>query len=323
MATRRSRRSGMTLLELLTVIVILSLMLGLSVYFLKNANRDLGVNASANTVKSVLTGARQLARSNAAPAWVVLDTKQNALYMLAKETVGEWHLEDASGAFGRDATISGGVAVPGRVGMGLRMGSSATVQCGQIPVYTPDEGVAVELWYQRKQRASRGVLCTIGDQVEVASEADGRVTARVGSLNVNSGNVRVPLEAWCHLQVIYSGRDLRLSLNRAPVGSVAGRGAWSPGGVFTVGDSKQGVVGIVDEIRLSVIIPRDSLALSNETVFEFPAGVVVPPDGEVLIAFDGEGRLDPTVHAGPFAFAVKSPADRRDLMLTLSGTLTK
>jgi len=320
----RTRRSGMTLLELLTVIVILSLMLGLSIYFLKNANRDLGVNASANTVQSVLTGARQLARSNAAPAWVVLDTKQNTLYMLAKETVGEWHLEDATGAFGRDATISGGVAVPGRVGMGMRMGSSAMIQCGQIPVYTPDEGVAVELWYLRR-RPGRGVLCTIGEQGQftVASEADGRVTAQVGSLSVNSGNTRVPLDTWCQMQLIYSGRDLRLYLNRAPVGSVAGRGAWSPGGALTVGDSKQGLVGIVDEIRLSVVIPRDTLTLSNETVYEFPAGFVVPPDGEVLIAFDGEGRLDPTVHPQPFKFAVKSPAARRDLLLTLSGTLAK
>jgi prepilin-type N-terminal cleavage/methylation domain-containing protein len=322
MAHRRTRRAGMTLLELLTVIVILSLMLGLSVFFLKNANRDLGVNASANTVQSMVRGAHQVARSNAAPVWVVLDTKANSIYTLAKETVGEWHLEDATGAFGRDATISGGTPVPGRVGQGLKMGSSSTIQCGPVPVYSPDQGIAIEMWYLRRA-GGRGVLCTIGDGVEVTSEADGRVTVRLGTLSASSGNVRVPLDAWCHLQVVYSGRELRLLLNRAPVGSAVGRGAWIAGGAFTVGDGKQGFKGIVDEIRLSVIAPRDALMLSSESVFEFPAGFVVPPDGEVVISFDGEGRLDPSVHAEPFKFAVKSPADRRDFVVGLSGTLTK
>ena len=322
MSSRRSRRAGMTLLEILTVIVILSLMLGLSIYFLKNANRDLGVNASANTVQSLLRAAHQVARSNAAPAWVVIDAKQNTIYALAKETVGEWHLEDGTGAFGRNAAVSGGQTVPGRVGMGVRLGSSATIQCGEVPVYAPDQGAAVEFWYQRK-RGGRGVLFTIGSTVEAVSETDGRVTVRFGSLSAGSGNVRVPLDSWCHLQVVYSGRELRVLLNRAPVGSAPGKGAWTPGGALTVGDGKQGFVGIVDEIRLSLIVPRDVFQLSSEAVFEFPPGFVVPPDGEVVISFDSEGRLDASAHAEPFRFAVKSPADRRDLLLNLSGTLSR
>src|SRR5438132_13633192 len=136
MSTGRAR-AGMTLIELIAVVVIFSLLLGLSVYFLKNANRDLGVNASANTVQSVLRGAHQLARSNAAPAWVVLATKENSVYLLAKETVGEWHLEDATGAFGKAATITGGKVVPGRVGTGILLGSSSTTQCRPAPAYSP------------------------------------------------------------------------------------------------------------------------------------------------------------------------------------------
>jgi hypothetical protein len=168
------------------------------------------------------------------------------------------------------------------------------------------------------------VLFTIGDQVEGVCEADGRVTVRIGSLTVGSGNVQIPLEAWCLLQVVYSGRDLRLFLNRAPVSApVLGKSAWSPGGAFTVGNQKQGFTGIVDEIRLSLIIPRDAFSLSSESVFEFPAGFVPPPDGEVVISFDSEGRLDPAVHLEPVKFAVKSPADRRTIVVGLSGTLSK
>ena len=160
--------------------------------------------------------------------------------------------------------------------------------------------------------------------MDEASESDGRVTVRLGSLSIGSGNVRVPLEAWCHLQVVYSGRDLRLFLNRAAVSApVLGKHAWRAEGAFTVGDSKQGFTGIVDEIRLSLIIPRESFSLASESVFVLPAGFVTPPDGEVVISFDSEGRLDPAVHAEPFRFAVKSPADRRDIVVGLSGTLSK
>src|SRR5689334_21490295 len=135
MSTCRGR-AGLTLIELLTVVVIFSMLLGFSVLFLKNANRDLGVNASANTVQSLLRGAHQVARSNSAPAWVVLQMQQNLVYVLAKETVGEWHLEDSApggagqGAFGKMATINDGVSVPGRVGAGIRLKSQGTIQCG-------------------------------------------------------------------------------------------------------------------------------------------------------------------------------------------------
>ena len=322
MAQLRRACAGMTLLEILTVIIIFSLLLSFSVMFLRNANRDLGVNASANAVQSVLRAAHQVARSNAAPAWVVHNTQSNSVYVLAKETVGEWHLEDGTGAFGRNATIGGGTPVPGRVGMGVQLKGSGTIQCGPIPVYDPAQGVAVELWFQRK-RGGRGILLTMGEGAEVVSEGDGRVTVRLGTTNLSSGNARIPVDVWCHLQLIYSGRDLRLLLNRAPVALVAAKGAWTAAGSLVIGDGKSGFNGIVDEIRLSVIVPRDAVPLANECALDFPAGFVVPPDGEVVIAFDGEGRLDPVVHTAPVKFGIKSPVDRRDVVVGLSGTLLK
>src|SRR5213083_2349894 len=119
----RSRR-GVTLLELLTVVIIFSIMLSLTAVFMQGANRDLGVAAAANHAVGVLRVAHQQSRSESAPSWVVLDTKQNRIYLLLKETVGEWHLEDmvTTGAFGKDGKVSGGHNVPGRVGKGIQLG---------------------------------------------------------------------------------------------------------------------------------------------------------------------------------------------------------
>ena len=90
-----------------------------------------------------------------------------------------------------------------------------------------------------------------------------------------------------------------------------------------MGDSQQGFVGIVDEIRLSVIVPRDALTLTNECVLKFDDKFQIPNSGEVEISYDGEGRLDPAVHTAPIEFSVKSPAAERKIVVGLSGTLLK
>src|SRR4029079_19231531 len=135
-------RRGVTLLELLTVLVIFSLLLAITAAFMQGANRDLGVAAAANHAVGGLRVAHQQSRSSTSPSWVVLDTKQNRIYMLLKETVGEWHLEDmvTTGAFGKDGKVSGGHNVPGRVGKGIQLGGASAISFGEVPFYAPAPG---------------------------------------------------------------------------------------------------------------------------------------------------------------------------------------
>ena len=320
---RRTRRAGVTLLELLTVLVIFSILLGITAAFMQSANKDLGVSAAANHAAGVLRVAHQQSRSTAAPSWVVLDTKQGRLYLLMKETVGEWHLEDmvTTGAFGKDGRVSGGTqAQVARVGKGIQLSGSSTISFGEVPVYAPDQGLAIEFWFLRRSGRGRGVLCSVGDAVEVSSESDGHVEARVGTLRVSSGQIHVPIDAWCYLQLIYSGRELKLILNRREVQSTAGKADWvRPGVSFAVGGS--GFTGIVDEVRLGLVVPRDEYQLPGECSIVFKGGVQVPDSGEVVIAFDAEGRLDPSVSPQPFTFTIKSSADAKDITVGPGGTL--
>ena len=318
----RSRR-GVTLLELLTVLVIFSLLLAITAAFMQGANRDLGVAAAANHAVGVLRVAHQQSRSTTSPSWVVLDTKQNRIYMLLKETVGEWHLEDmvTTGAFGKDGKVSGGHNVPGRVGKGIQLGGSSSISFGEVPLYAPDQGVSIEFWFLRRSGRGRGVLCAIGNEIEVSSEPDGHVEARVGSLRATSGQIRLPNDAWCYLQLLYSGRELKLILNRREMPVVAGKVAWVPNTSFSVGGS--GFTGIVDEVKLGLIIPRDEYLLPAECSFAFAGGFKPPDSGEVVIAFDAEGRLDPSVSPQPFTFTVKSPADAKEIIVGPGGTLQR
>lgn len=300
--------------------MIFSLMLALSVVFMQNANKDLGVSAAVHHVAGLLRLSQQHARTTTSPAWVVLDTKENQAHALLKETVGEWHLEDGTG-FGSPAQVTGGSKVPGRVGQGVLFQGSGTIQCGDVPLFAPDQGIAVELWFLRRPGRSRGVLARVADQVELAAETNGQISGRVGGLRVDSGNLRLPQDSWCYVQLIYSGRDLRLFLNRTPCGLVAGTTTWTTG-AFQVGETRSGITGIVDEIRLSLITPQDRFLLAAECQFDFAPGFTVPPDGKVVIGFDPEGRLEPSL-APPFTFAIKSTADRKALTILLSGAVQR
>src|SRR5262245_41610223 len=314
-------RQGITILELLTVVVIFSILLGLAVTFLQGANKDLGVAAAANHAVGVLRVAHQQSRSTSSPSWVVLDTKANRIYLLLKETIGEWHLEDmvTTGAFGKDGKVSGGTpAQVGRIGKAIQLSGSASINFGEVPLLAADQGLSIELWFLRRSGRGSGVLCSVGDAVQVMSESDGHIEAKVGALRVSSGQIRVPLDAWCHLQLVHSGRELRLILNRREVQRAAGKADWSRGGVFTVGGS--GFTGIVDEVRLGLVLPRDEYVLPAEVSIVVP-GLQPTDPGEVVIAFDSEGRLDPSVTPQPFSFTLKSSADAKEIIVGPGGTL--
>lgn len=319
-SARLRPRSGVTLLELLTVLVIFSLLLGISAAFMQGANRDLGVAAAANRATGLIRVAHQQSRSTSSPSWVVLDPKQGRFYMLLKETVGEWHLEDAvtTGAFGRDGKPNNPNLVPGRVGKAMQLSASSSIAFGDVPTYAPDQGVAIEFWFLRRSGRGRGTLASIGDAVEIFAENDGHIEAKVGTLRVSSQQLRIPNDAWCYLQLIYSGRELKLILNRREVGSVAGRTELPRDLKFSVGGS--GFTGIVDEVRLGLIIPREEYYLPNECALAFPKGWT-PPNGDVAVAFDSEGRLAPTV-VPPFRFSVKSPTSEIFISVGAGGTVT-
>src|SRR6185295_19267910 len=119
----------------LTVVVIFSILLGLAVTFMQGANNDLGVAAAANGAVGVLRVAHQESRSSSSPCWVVFDTKGGRIFLLVKETVGEWHLEDmvTTGAFGKDGKVNGGTpAQVGRIGKGILLSGSSSINFGPV-----------------------------------------------------------------------------------------------------------------------------------------------------------------------------------------------
>lgn len=325
---RRNAR-GVTLLELIVVIVIFSMLLAFSIGLMSNANKDLGVSAAAHHVVALLRGAHQVSRGSASPAWVVLRLKDNSVYMLAKETIGEWHFEGGSGdgAFGRNARVSGGTPIPGRAGQGLLL-NGGTVDCGEFPVYDPNQGVSIECWVLWRPARGRQVLCTIGKDLEISIEGDGRVQARVGGLTVSSKDLRVPegfpQPLWTPIHVLYGAGELKLFVNDRLAESKAGLVSWTPGASLVIGDRTAGFKGAVDEFRVGLVVPRDVYELPGEARFEMASGAATGAQpAEYVIHFDSEGRLDPSRHSQPVRFFIRSAAGERLIEVGLGGMVER
>ena len=316
------RRRGVTLLEILVVLAILSMIFAMTIGIMRNSNRDLGVMAAANTVTGLLRAAGEHARAENSPAWVALNRDTRTAGTLIRETIVMCHFEDTSGGFGKTIDPHGAVQVLGRVGLAYKFRGSDTIDCGDIPKFAIDQGIAIEMWFNRNPGTGKHVLASIGKEMEVFVDAVGRVHARVGQTIANSGTNLIPREWWTYCQAIYNGREIKILLNGAEAGSVACRHEWRSAAPLVLGAKKDGIAGVLDEVRVSVIVPHDTYSLPPQVEFEFPRNAKIQ-DGEYLIGFDGTGRLDPTRHLGDVTLILRSPATSKTLVITRQGLVRR
>lgn len=324
--SRLRTSSGVTLIEIVVVIVILSLLLGLSVALFRNASRDLGVRASAHHFVGLLRNAHEQSKMTRSPSWVVVSVDEKSLYSVTRETVGEWHFEDTvtTGALGRNGRVTNGVLVPGRIGNAMQFAGSTTVDCGELPILSEDQGITVEFWYYRVDVPRRQTLCAIGSQLEVSVEANARLSVTLGDTSVNSGQMFLrTADLWYRVAIVYDTREIALWVNDVPVGTRAAKLKWAKGQRLVIGAAKNGLQGILDEFRLGVIVPREKYILPGEARFELPHGYLAKDQKEFVIHFDNEGRLDRRKHAQALRIRIKSRAEEKEITILPTGLIQR
>jgi type II secretory pathway pseudopilin PulG len=319
----RRRVEGVTLLEVLVVIVIFSMILGMTIGILRNSNRDLGVMAATNTVAGLLRAAGEHARAENSPAWVAINVDERTAGTLIRESLVMCHFEDTSGGYNTTIQVQGPIQVLGRVGLAYRFAGMNIIDAGEIPRLAADQGMAIEMWFNRAPGTGKHVLATIGKDMELMVDAMGRIHARVGSVTATSGSNLVPREWWVYVQAIYNGREIKILINGVEAGSIACRHAWSGPGRLILGAKKDGLAGLMDEVRVSGIVPGDLYMLPPQVEFELPRNARVQ-NGEFLVAFDPTGRLDATRHpGGDLTMSIKSPVVSKTIVVTRQGLVRR
>ncbi len=291
-----SRRRGVTLIELMVVLSIIGIIFGIGLAFLTSASRDLQFRSTVGQVRTLLRYARSEAIAQHSAAYVEVDPVARVMRAVTKRPIGLWHFEDdaCTGAFGLNGKLSGGERVRGKLGSALALGNKDSVDCGELPLFRPDQGILIEAWLLLSSTEAQS-LFTCEGMYELRVAKDGGLAAEAGGKEVDADGAQVPVGRWFEVKLVYDGNVVVLKQDGQVVGvseddgkpgELADRGSH-----FLIGGGDLGMDGLVDEVRVSAILATETRTL--------PEGVSLAGDAPVQVWFDDRGRLDRDHHSGP------------------------
>ncbi len=333
--SRRARRAGFTLLELIVVMSILAILLGLGVGVLGRLN--FAKYAALGTLRSVLRSARENAVASGLPITVVCDRADRRIYDLSLDPVGYWQFEEiseekSSGAFGLSArTVHATVEPVGRFGAGLvctQPRAHAVADPGPLASWSFSAGCAVEgdVFPDREQTS---VLFRRGDQIRIVLQADGSLDATIalveselpgarsaGSLVATTPPGAAPPGRWTRVGVVYDRHALTILADGVPQAAVDGTWPVAPSAEpFEMGDAKGAFHGRLDSVKVSAVVSQAGTPLPKDVEFAFTAP-------RVEVRFASDGRLDPAFHRGSLAVGLLFGGTvRREVLIGPYGTV--
>ncbi len=318
------RSQGLTLIELLFTMVIVSIVLGLGV----GAMTGLKAPSQQNTglVRSVLRAAANQAVSHEASCAVSFDQAAGIMYPSELRVVGTWHFEDTNlnGAFGLNGSGQGmRIVDDGYIGKAISLqasGVEANFAVKRDPAFDLTEGFVVEIAL-RDPIGKGGRVLHIGHMVGIDLESGGVVrgwiapdfesssqgvettesqAARATHLFVESRPGTVLPGEWLRGRLEYDRTKLVLSVDGVKVQELESDAAVRElvGDLGLSSKERTGFRGDVDKLVVSAISAMEPVLLGDDAVFtqQTPKRVV----------FHGGGGLDPAVHNQPVEIGIES-----------------
>ena len=264
------RRYGVTLIEIMVVIAIISIILGMSSALFTNFERRLSLKVAANRMAVVLRSAKNFAIQETSAAVVKISKEPPQAEIWGARMVGCWHLEDqvTTGAFGLHGKAVNTTLVPGKIGRGLhfRAGESDLV-CGESGrLYLP-YGFVFSFWiYPEKPRDARAqILWQVGTSYQLALTADTTLALTAFNQKLEVADYHLPLYQWTLLQLETDYRSIALRANNLLLKQCTyAYQRLDPKIVWRLAARFQ---GRLDEIRLLSWLPLEHYSLPEDIFF--------------------------------------------------------
>lgn len=278
---------GFTLLELITVMGIISILMGLGIGFLQRGSTDLDL--AFGIIRDQMRLASTTAKSQSLPTEVRIFPgdgfeKPTRLQTHALRTIGHWHLEPAERWFNQQikpaSPIKGEFVAGGRFGHACRPDiddedAMMTIEAGDKDSWYLDGGFALRLELKLESR-SAATLVRLGDAFELGMDGNAVLEARMtlGEAGKRRGGIvtlqasrTLPLHEWVTIELVHDGRELRLLTDGRVEASGAARGEpyQHKSDLFELSRGGEHVLGLIDEVRL--------LAYQRGELMEFPVEV--------------------------------------------------
>ena len=334
---KRGRQGGMTLVELLLVISLLSLILGTGLGLFASLNP--GRRAALGSVASVLRSAHNSAIARGAPARVRFDEATGGFAAEAQRVIGTWHFEDETlaGAFGIDGAAigldAGFVVDEGYQGRALSFrgqpkGARVEMQVQRDPAWSLAEGFRIDCAVRLEEPRGANLL-DVGRSVALAVTSTGSVQAAfvpeaLGELGravpgepliLRSGEGELALGRWARVRAVYDRRRFELFVDGVQVAGWDEEVAvWPLEGPLVLSGGSVPFAGSIDNLAVSAVVRDEPQKL--------PEGVRFAPGTPAEVAFAAGGALEPALHRTPVEVPLAfDDGSSRTLRVSLYGTV--
>ncbi len=325
LASARSRR-GLTLVELMVVIAIITVLMGVGVGVWASFRSG---SARERAYRSLVTACRRAKvfsiEEGASSRLTIFRPKSgtHGLQASGMRLVGFWHLETSSdpgrpdgpdpleGFAGRMLEQVGGVfsddkgVIPGRRGTGIcfQKGGSIILPAGAMRL---PRGGQISFYLRPVLVDQKQNLLTRGRELEMTLGSDGRIEAQVGSVIIATDGFRLAPERWSRVALSYGPEAVTISVD----GVVRARNAADeevelPDAKeldlpLEIGSGEWQIFGTVDEIAVHRSV-REGM-------------IILPQDIKILgdvdeLRFEGGGMLDRRFHNGPVRLGLAAPKE--------------
>ncbi|MFK7739322.1 MAG: Tfp pilus assembly protein FimT/FimU [Planctomycetota bacterium] len=259
---------GFTLLELLTVVGIISVLAGIGVGYLGRTDNSL---LAASTLRGELRAAQLTARAEGVPTQVVVrpgvEGAAATVQSVLLEPIAAFHFEPGRPVLDdrMQADFGGDAVEAGRFGYARRNddGAKKPLLAWTLPERIADvqDGFVLRLDLHLDRRPEgQARIAEIGTLLEVRLDQELRVETRLRITELGGGDLRarvrsdlpLPLLRWCTLEIGCDGRWLWLRVDGREIARTAARGDphQERGMALQVSPPDAPVPGAVDEVRL-------------------------------------------------------------------------
>jgi prepilin-type N-terminal cleavage/methylation domain-containing protein len=330
------RAAGFTLIELLVVISILAVLTGLAVGGFANMGRGTALGSAEQMVRASLQRVRQEATEIQAPTFLELrPTADGPLELVQGRTqlALTWHFEGeltAKGTLSGRNTYSpvlGGRRIEdGRLGDAVRlMGGTIEPERGRQerdPWLDPSEGFRLRGYVRLDDAPRRAKLASYGGAFLWEITDEGGLAASLRLMDPKDEEREVQAETggglllpgrWCEVEVSFDGWKLDLRVHSVLEAREEARGRLLLGEKDRFVFGGNGLSADVDEIRYETVAWDEAV--------EMPLDVELEHQGVLTVRFGPQGRLDPTVHAGPQVIRLRLGVETEAITIEPSGVV--
>ncbi len=298
------REQGLTIIELLVVMGLIAVLSGIGVGMMRKRDSNLTTEVNGRLLRSILRQARNSAKTSGAGVVVRLDPEENLVEASPISLGGCWHFEDETGS--RNMQIQSAVELvdDGWMGRALKL-SGGSIDLGNSPFFEATQGFRLR-FKLKPDAGSKGVLIKRQNGFKLTLTEEGAIRGEIiagkqnQTVSLKTRPGLVTADRWQDVSFIYDRLEMAIEIDGVQYAAKAEhrRLFVDPKAHLLVGGDS--FKGLLDELRYDVAL--------DGKIEEFTTGVDVVAGADLIVRFDGNGRLDKRFHKKPVTLILQGDA---------------